>query len=168
MRDIVPENERAVDELLIDLQRKAGSRREIGIHQKEKRPGSPRLKSYEDMSRSLEFGRKENKAGDQGKSHAGSGSGIKGNSINSSRNREQQNLEKAKQLIVETKKDQKRTGEEVKDLREKVYFEPYKKRRKRKENQVEDFVKIRSSGTNGEVEIIEKKRRCKEVGDLPE
>ncbi|MEZ4950785.1 MAG: Smr/MutS family protein [Saprospiraceae bacterium] len=163
--DIAGKNERAVDELLIDLQREKQEVEEIRIHQKrEKRPGS----AYEILRRhveDLEIRRKKIKL--EAKEKAMQEAAQESRELNKliKEIREQQNLEKAKQLIVETKKDQKELQEEVKDLREKVYFEPDKKK-KEEEIKVGDFVKIRSSGTNGEVEIIEKKKAIVKVGDL--
>ncbi|MEZ5058585.1 MAG: Smr/MutS family protein [Saprospiraceae bacterium] len=159
-------NERAVDELLIDLQREKQEVEEKLESIKKREKDLDRLmKSYEDMSRDLEFRRKKIKL--EAKEKAMQEAAQESRELNKliKEIREQQNLEKAKQLIVETKKDQKELQEEVKDLREKVYFEPDKKK-KEEEIKVGDFVKIRSSGTNGEVEIIEKKKAIVKVGDL--
>lgn len=159
-------NERAVDQLLIDLQREKQELEEKLDKLKKREKDLERLmKSYEDMSRDIEFRRKKMKLEAKEKEMQDSARETRELNRIIKEIREKQNLEKAKELIKETKKEQKELHVQVNNLREKVYHDP-KEKNSKEEIKAGDFVKLKASGTTGQVEIVEKKKAIVKVGDL--
>jgi DNA mismatch repair protein MutS2 len=159
-------NERAVDELLIDLQRE---KKEVEDKLKEMTEREKKLdrliKNYEEMQRDLEFRRKRLKldAKEQALQDVARESKELERLVREIR--ESQNVEKAKALVQESRQKREELQGEVHELREKVYIEPTSSAKK-KEIKVGDFVKLRSGGATGQVESIEKNKARVKVGEM--
>ena len=159
-------NERAVDQLLIDLQRE---KKEVEDHLaklvKQQKDLERLMKSYTDMSRDLEFRRKKIKLEVKEKALQETSGENKDLQKMIREIRESQNLEKAKALAETQKKEREALRKEVVELQNEVY-QPIQKAAET-EIKVGDFVKMRTGGsTSGQVESINKKKAILKIGDL--
>lgn len=159
-------NEKAVDELLVDLQREKQELEDQMLSMKKREQQLEKLiASYENMSSSFEFKRKKLKLD------------IKENEMQQAAKtnkelerlireiREEKNLEKAKALAKKVRVERKEKVEEAQELREEIYYKPTEKKAvKEGEIKAGDFVKLRTGGTTGTVESINKKDAVVQMG----
>jgi len=160
-------NEKAVDELLVDLQAEQQELREEldALRQKEQKL-ERLIKTYESMHQDLEVRRKRLKLEAKEQELQ----------LNASSNRdfdqlirelkEQRNLEKAKEEANRVKQRRQALVEEVKDLREDIYYEPPKKKASYKPITTGDFVKFKTGGATGYVESVEKDKAVVQMGEM--
>jgi len=159
-------NERAVDELLIDLQREKQEVEEKLKSLTEKEKNLEKLiRNYDDLHRDLEFRRKKIKL--EAKEAAMQEVARENRELEKlvREIRENQNLERAKELATQARVERERVKEEVAQLREKVYYEPTDTKAV-KEIKTGDFVKMRSGGAPGQVETIDKNKAIVKIGEL--
>lgn len=159
-------NERAVDELLIDLQREKQEVEEKLKSLTEKEKNLEKLiRNYDDLHRDLEFRRKKIKL--EAKEAAMQEVARENKELEKlvREIRENQNLERAKELATQARAEREKVKEEVAQLREKVYYEPTDAKAV-KEIKTGDFVKMRSGGTPGQVETIDKNKAIVKIGEL--
>lgn len=159
-------NERAVDQLLVDLQRE---KKEIEEHleklQRKQKDLDRLMKSYKSLSTDLEFRRKKIKLEVKEKALQETAGESKELQRMIREIREEQNLEKAKALAEAAKKEREALRKEVVTLQNDVYA-PISKVAE-SEIKVGDFVKMRSGGSSsGQVESINKKKAIVKMGEL--
>jgi len=159
-------NEKAVDELLVDLQREKKELEDQMNAIKTRETKLQRLiMSYENMSSSYEYKRKKLKLD------------IKENEMQQASKtnkelerlireiKEEKNLEKAKALATQVRVERKEKVEEVQELKEEIYYKPTEQKAvKLGEIKPGDFVKLRTGGATGTVESIKKKDAIIQLG----
>lgn len=147
-------NEKAVDELLVDLQReKKEVEEQLSKMQDREKKLSKLIKNYEDLHKDLEYKRKKLKL--EAKESALQQTHRENKELEKlvREIREEKNLEKAKKLAAKVREERESLTENVTDLRDTIYKKEVKKS---KPIQVGDFVKLRSGGATGKVESITK------------
>lgn len=158
-------NERAVDQLLVDLQReKKEVEDKLEALDKRKNEVDRLMKSYAELNRNLEFRRKKIKLDVKQQELQTTAKENKAIQKAIKEIRESQNLEEAKKLALAAKKEREALAQQVSELKEEVY-EPLEAAiiGKIKEG---DFVKMRTGGSHGQVETINKNKAIIRIGDL--
>ena len=158
-------NERAVDQLLVDLQREKKEVEDKLEQLNTQRKDVNRLmKSYADLNRNLEFRRKKIKLDLKEQELQSSAKENKQIQKAIKEIREAQNLEEAKKLAQQAKEARKKLAEQVTNLKEEV-FEPLETAAKGV-IQEGSFVKMRDGGSIGKVESIKKNKAVLKIGEL--
>jgi len=158
-------NEKAVDQLLVDLQQEkqeVEEKLEQAIERERKL--EKLIKNYENLHKDLEFRRKKVKLEAKEQSLQQVARDNKELERLIREIKEQQNLEKAKELAAEVKEEREQLKEEVNTLREKVYYEPEAPQSKKGPIREGDFVKLRTGGATGTVETLEKDTAIVQMG----
>ncbi len=159
-------NEKAVDELLVDLQRDKKDLEEklANAIEREKQLGKL-IKNYEKLHKDLEYKRKKFKL--EAKEQALQETARDNKELERivREIRESQNLEKAKQMAAEARQQRQELNNEVTNLREDIFYKPIQKLKKGN-IKVGDFVKMKSGGATGKVESINKNKAVVMVGML--
>lgn len=157
-------NERAVDQLLIDLQREKQETEEELARLRDKQQTLDNLtRTYEELHRDLEVRRKRMKL--EAKEQALQETARQNKQMEKlvRELREEKNLEQAKEKAKSLRENRKELGSQVTDLRESIYYAPSDKDEPIK---VGSHVRLRTGGAAGVVENIDKKRAIVAVGDL--
>lgn len=158
--------ERAVDDLLIDLQRE---KQEVEEHLKsltEKQTALDKLvKNYEQLHRDLEYRRKKHKLERKEQELQQSAQENKEIERLVRELKEEKNLEKAKQISLEIKYQRETLAEQVSELREEIYH-PDLLATEERPIQVGDFVRLKSGGATGEVDSIDRKNAVVLMGGM--
>ena len=160
-------NERAVDQLLVDLQREKQEVEEQlkGLEQKQKTLDAL-TRTYEELHRDIEVRRKRLKLEAKEQALTETAKYNKEMETLIRELREEKKIEEAKEQAKVLREEREKIGEQVTDLRESIYYQP-RKGKKGKENFKEgDYVKLRTGGASGTIETIDKKRAVVIVGDL--
>lgn len=148
-------NEKAVDELLIDLQRE---KKQLEDKVEEMLAREKKLekliKNYESLHKDLEYKRKKIKLEEKEKSLQTAAGNNKAFEKLIREIKEDKNLDKAKELAAKVKEERKELVENVSDLREDLYYQEDTK--PKKAIKVGDFVKLKTGGATGTVESIKK------------
>ena len=158
-------NERAVDQLLVDLQReKAESEEQLQTIQQKQKTLDALTRTYEELRRELEVRRKRLKL--EAKESALQETAKYNKELENliRELREGKKLEEAKEKAKEMREQRTAIAEQVTDLTEDIYYAPSKPTDSTIE--VGGHVRLRASGTTGEVESINKNRATVLVGDL--
>ena len=160
-------NEKAVDQLLVELQQEKQEAEEklAELTDKQKKLDAL-IKNYEQLHKELEYRRKKVKleAKEWALQQTSRDNREMENLIREIK--EQQNLEKAKRISQQVKQQRGKLAEQVTDLREKIYYEPTEKDKKKEAIKAGDFVKMKTGGATGTVESIEKNRAVVRMGDM--
>lgn len=165
-RKRIGSNERAVDDLLVDLQREKQEVEERLKELKDKQTTLDRLtKTYDQLHRDLEVRRKRLKLEAKEAALQETAQSNKEFERLVRELKEAKNLEKAKELSSKVKEQRKELVEEVKDLREDIYY-PAKETVEDRPIEVGDFVKLRTGGATGQVESIDRKNAIVVMGDM--
>ena len=157
-------DERAVDELLVNLQeQKKQSEEKLEQVNKEKSVLDRLIKNYQSMFKTFEAKRKRLKLEEKELSQGNLveiGSEMKKvlKEI-----RDEKSLEKAEQLAMEIQQETEKLSKEIVELEDQVYFKDDKIHEKVKEG---SFVKLRKSDSMGRVLRIEKKKATVVIGEL--
>ncbi len=158
-------NDRAVDQLLVDLQREKAESEELlaGLEQKQKTLDAL-TRTYEELHRNMEVRRKRLKleAKEQALAEKAKYNKEMENLIRELR--ESKKIEEAKAKAKELRSQREAVGEEVKSLREDIYYAPTAKTEK--PIREGDYVRLRTGGATGQVDTIEKKTATVLVGGL--
>lgn len=158
-------NERAVDQLLVDLQReKAESEEKLSTLDAKQKTLDALTRTYEELHKSMEVRRKRLKLEAKESALAETAKYNKEMENLIRDLREGKKLEEAKDKAKELRTQRTEIAEEVTNLVEDIYYAPPKKGDV--EIKVGDHVKLRAGGATGEVETINKKRATVIVGDL--
>lgn len=158
-------NERAVDQLLVDLQReKAESEEKLSTLASKQKTLDSLTRTYEELHKNMEVRRKRLKleAKESALEETAKYNKEMENLIRDLR--EGKKLEEAKEKAQELRTKRTEIAEEVTELVEDIYYAPPKKGDV--EIKIGDHVKLRAGGATGEVETINKKRATVIVGDL--
>ena len=164
-RKRVGKNERAVDQLLVDLQReKKEVEDKLEELDKRKTEVDRLMKSYADLNRNLEFRRKKIKLDLKQQELQTAAKENKQIQKAIKEIREAQNLEEAKKLAQKAKEERERLAKQVTNLKDEV-FEPLESAAIKK---IEEggFVKMREGGSIGKVETIKKNKAVVKFGAL--
>jgi len=151
-------NEKAVDELLIDLQREK-KELEVKLNKlTDKEKSLQRLmKNYDNLHRDLEFKRKKFKLESKEQSLQQVAQDNKDMEKLIRQIREEKNLEKAKELATKVRQERKQLTEDVSGLKKDIYYkEESNPAKQHKPIAVGDFVKLKTGGAAGKVASIEK------------
>lgn len=163
-------NEKAVDQLLVDLQQEKQDVEEQLKKMNDRQQQLDRLiKTYEQLHRELEYRRKKIKLESKEQALQQTARDNKEMERLIREIKEKQNLEKAKKLAVKVKEERKVLAEEVTDLREQIYYKPKStSTAKLKQGEIEegDFVKLKSGGATGVVESIDRNKAVVQMGDM--
>lgn len=157
-------NEKAVDQLLVDLQREKQELEEKLNNAEERAKKLQRLiKNYESLHRDLEFRRKKVKL--DAKEQALQQVALENKELERliREIREEKNLEKAKQLAIQVRQQRKVIHEEVVDLKEEIYYQPTATKND-KPFEKGDWVKMKTGGSTGQILSIEKKSATVQMG----
>lgn len=160
-------NEKAVDQLLVELQQEKQEAEETLATLQEKQRKLDRLiQNYEQLHKELEYRRKKVKleAKEQALQQTARDNKEMENLIREIK--EQQNLEKAKRLSKQVKSQRSKLADQVTELREKIYYEPTEKDKKKEAIREGDFVKMKTGGATGTVESIEKNKAVVRMGEM--
>jgi len=158
-------NERAVDQLLVDLQReKAESEEQLASLAGKQKTLDALTRTYEELHKSMEVRRKRLKleAKEQALEETAKYNKEMENLIR--KLREGKKIEEAKEKAKELREKRTEISEQVNELVEDIYYAPSPKDEKPIEEG--DFVKLRAGGATGQVERIDKKSATVIVGDL--
>ncbi len=148
-------NEKAVDELLIDLQReKKQLEEQVEEMLAREKKLEKLIKNYESLHKDLEFKRKKIKLEEKEKSLQTAAGNNKAFEKLIREIKEDKNLDKAKELAAKVKEERKELVENVSNLREDLYYQEDAK--SQKEIKVGDFVKLKTGGATGTVDSIKK------------
>ena len=161
-------NEKAVDELLVDLQReKQELDEQLVATRKRERELEKLIRTYERMNKDYEYKRKKLKL-DIKESEIQQTAKVNKDLEKLVRElREEKNLEKAKALAKQVREERKEKVKEIVELTEEVYYKPTEKKAvKFGEIKVGDFVKLRTGGATGTVDSINRKDAYIIIGQM--
>ena len=164
-------NEIAVDELLIDLQREKLEIEEKLASVTDKEKQLKRLINiYDELKNDLEYRRKKHKLEAKQSALQSTARDDKALQKLIREIRENQNLEKAKELAVHLKEERKQLEETVTNLNESIYEIPLPAQQSSNTKsgpiQVGDFVKMRDGSAIGTVVSLDKKKAIVEMGQI--
>lgn len=150
-------NEKAIDELLVDLQKEKKELEErLNEMTAREKQLEKLIRNYDMMQKDLEFKRKKLKLETKERNLQQTAQENKELERLVREIREEKNLEKAKEISAKVRQERKQLDESVHNLREEIYYQPSKQADKNKEIGVGDFVKLRTGGAAGQVESINK------------
>jgi DNA mismatch repair protein MutS2 len=165
-RHKIGKNEKAVDELLVDLQReKQEVEEKLHVLAEKERNADRLVKTYEQMQRDLEFQRKKHKLDVKQTALQKTAANNKDFEKLVRKIKEEKDLEKAKELALKLREEREKLHEQVEQLYDDVY-ETQQNGAKPKPIQAGDFVKFISGGTTGTVESVGKKDAVVIVGEM--
>jgi len=158
------EQEGAVDQLLIDLQREKQELEEhiAQLAQKEQK-ADKLIKSYEQMFKDLEFRKKRLKLETKEKELQQSAHTNHDMERLMREIREEKNLEKARQLAEKLKEERLKLAQQVTVLEKEVFQQPEFSKKDFKKG---DFVRLRTGSTTGIIEQISKSKAVVLMGEM--
>lgn len=160
-------NEKAVDELLIELQNDKqeleDKLRQVSDREKQLQK---LISNYDELHKDLEYKRKKLKLDSKEMALQQTVKESKEFERVIREIKEAQNIDKAKVLIEKTKKDKEQLHQEVHDLREKIYAHPVESGAASKPIKVGDYVRMRTGGATGAVESLSKTDATVLMGDM--
>ena len=161
----VGKNEKAVDQLLIDLQREKQEVEEELKGLKDRQEKLDKLmKSYDSMQRDLDFRRKRMKLEAKEQDLQKTSQDNKDLDKLVRDLREARNLEQAMEAAAKAREEKKKLVEQVTQLREEVYHSPESRPKNERPITKGDFVKLVAGGATGKVESIKGDKVVVEVG----
>ena len=166
-RKRVGKNEKAVDELLVDLQRE---KKEVEDHlislKKREQEIDKLIKSYDQAFKELEYRRKKMKLDAKELALQQSAQSSREMERVIREIKEQQNIERAREMAIKAKEERQQLSQEVTTLRESIYSTAEEGVQKDTPIAVGDFVRMRTGGATGKVETVDKKNAVVMMGDL--
>lgn len=160
-------NEKAVDELLIDLQRERQELQEkIASLTEREQMVEKLIKNYDQLHKDLEFRRKKLKLELKEKELQQIATDNRQLERLMREIREEKNLEKAKELAAKVKEERKQVEEQVVTVSEEVYAHLSQKVAKQEAIKVGDFVRLIAGSATGRVEAVDKKQAVLLIGDM--
>jgi DNA mismatch repair protein MutS2 len=171
-------SDKAVDQLLVDLQREKQELEEKLATMQERENQLDRLiKTYDQLHKDLEVRRKRIKL--EAKEQALQQTAEQNREFEQliRELKEQQKeakqiqakeeaLQKAKEMAAQVREERKQLNDDVTDLREAVYYEPSGASAKKGPIKVGDFVKLKTGGSTGTVESVDKKSAVVQMGAM--
>lgn len=171
-------SDKAVDQLLVDLQREKQELEERLATMQERENKLDRLiRNYDQLHRDLEVRRKRLKleakeqalqtSAEQNREFERLIRELKEQQKQALQERaKEEALEKAKQLAAQAREERKQLSEDVSELREEVYHGEGLPLDKKGPIQIGDFVKLKSGGSTGTVEAVNKKSAVVQMGAM--
>ncbi|MCB0706843.1 MAG: endonuclease MutS2 [Saprospiraceae bacterium] len=160
-------SEKAVDELLVDLQQEAQEVKEKLEQIREQEKNLDKLvKNYENLHRDLEFKRKKIKLEQKEQSLQQVAQENKVFEQLVRQLKEEKNLEKAKKEAQKIRQSRQVLDQSIRDLREDVFHKEREKVLEQRPLKEGDFVKMISGGATGKVESINRKKAVVLMGHL--
>jgi DNA mismatch repair protein MutS2 len=160
----IGKNDKAVDQLLVDLQREKQETEERLQELKNKQDNLDRLiKTYDTMQRDLEFRRKKQKLEVKEQAMQSNAQENKDLERLVRELRETRNLEAAVEAANKAREEKKKLAEEVVQLREEVIYNPAGAKPDRPIKKG-DSVRIKAGGATGVVEAIKGEKAIVEMG----
>lgn len=160
-------NEKAVDELLVDLQQEKLEQEESLAKNKEREKQLEKLiRNYEDLHRDLEFKRKRLKLDEKELELAKASQENRALEQLIKELRKEKDMVKVVERARELKQESTQLVEEVKEIRTEIYETPVPARMRERPIKVGDYVKLRTGGATGMVEAIQKKKAVVLMGDM--
>ena len=159
-------NEKATDELLVDLQRDLQATQDK-LKDLQEREGNLQklIKNYETLHKDLEYQRKKFKLTQREQELQLTARNNKEIENLIREIREEANLEKAKKLAEKVRVRREEQNTQVQNLRQEIYYQPPTAKEAAKgEITVGDYVKMRSGGATGQVMSINKKKAVVSMG----
>ncbi|CAH1000428.1 Endonuclease MutS2 [Neolewinella maritima] len=160
-------NERAVDQLLVDLQRE---KQEVEAHLKTMEQKQKTLdaltRTYEELHRDIEVRRKRLKLEAKEQALAETAKYNKEMETLIRKLREEKKIDEAKEQAKALREEREKISEQVTDLRESIYYQPRKGKQAKTAFKEGDYVKLRTGGAAGTIETIDRKKAVVIVGDL--
>lgn len=159
-------SERAVDQLLVDLQNEKQEVEEKARTLEQKQKTLDALtRTYEELHRDIEVRRKRLKleAKEQSLAETAKYNREMENLIRELR--EEKKIEEAKEQAKSLRDQREKISEQVTDLRETIYYQPKKGNNARAFSEG-DYVRLRMGGAAGAIESVDRKRATIIVGDL--
>lgn len=165
-RKRIGSNERAVDDLLVDLQREKQEVEEKLKELTDKQKLLDRLtKTYDELHRDLEYKRKKHKLERKEQELQQTTQENKELDRLIRELKEEKNLDKAKKVSLEIKYQRENLSSQVGGLREEIYH-PDEVLKEERPLKVGDFVKLKSGGATGEVDAIDRKNAMIIMGGM--
>ncbi len=160
----VGEQEGAVDQLLIDLQReKQELEEQIAQLALKEQKADKLIKTYEQMFRDLEFRKKRLKLETKEQELQKTAHDNRSLERLMREIREEKNVEKARELAQKLREERQRLAEQVSVLQEEVYQQPEVKKAPIRKG---DFVRLRTGSATGKVEQVGKTKAVVLMGDM--
>ncbi|MEL7022047.1 MAG: Smr/MutS family protein, partial [Bacteroidota bacterium] len=164
-------NEKAVDQLLVDLQReKQELEQKLTIAQQREKKLDKLIKNYEGLHRELEFKRKKLKLEIKEQNLQQTAKENKELQRIIRQLQEEKNLEKAKEVAAKVREERQELADQVEGLKEDIYYKPDALKAtanaKKGPIKVGDFVRFKRGGANGTVESIDRKKAIVAVGQM--
>lgn len=160
-------NEKAIDELLVDLQReKQDLTDQLQAMKVREKQLEKLIRNYEDMHRDLEFKRKKLKLDAKEKALQQSAKDNREFEQLIREIKESKNLEKAKRLASKVRTERKVLSKQVEHLKEEIYYQPDVKEAKKGPLEVGDFVRLRTGGATGRIDSITKNKVVVVMGQM--
>ncbi|MEM1327165.1 MAG: endonuclease MutS2 [Bacteroidota bacterium] len=157
-------NEKAVDQLLVDLQQEKRDLEErVRVAEERSNKLEKLIKNYEKLHQDLEFRRKKVKL--EAKEQALQQTARENKDLERLMReiKEEKNLEKAKRLAEKVKKERAQKVEEVTNLKEEIYYKP-RNGKPDKPIKKGDFVRMKMGSATGYVQDIGKKEAIVQMG----
>ncbi len=166
-RQRIGKNEKAVDELLIDLQReKQEVEEKLRYLTEQEKMLEKLIANYDQLHKDLEYRRKKFKLESKEQALQLSAQQNKELERMIREIREQMNLERAKEVAAKVKEEKQQLVEEVVSLKEAIYHQPETSSTPAKPIKENDFVKLKTGGATGRVLSISKQKAMVQVGDM--
>jgi DNA mismatch repair protein MutS2 len=160
-------NEKAVDELLVDLQQEKQELEEELTKIRDREQQLEKLiRNYEQLHRDLEFKRKRLRLDEKELQLAKTAQESRALDQLLREMRQEQDMKRVAERKKEVKEAQAQLLEEVKEVRDEIYEQPLTLKQKARPIQVGDFVKLRTGGATGVVEALQKKKAVVQMGDM--
>ncbi|MBR9923033.1 MAG: endonuclease MutS2 [Bacteroidetes bacterium] len=160
-------SEKAVDELLVDLQKEAQEVKEKleSLREREKKLDKL-VKNYEHLHRDLEFKRKKIKLEKKEASLQQTAEANRAFENLVRELKEERNLEKAKKAAKKVRESRQELDKSIQNLREEVYYKDRQPAIEQRPVKAGDFVKMVSGGATGKVESIDRNKAVVQMGHL--
>ena len=166
----VGKNEKAVDQLLVDLQREKQELEDQLASSKEKEKALERLiRNYEELHKDMKFRRKKQKLDlkEQALQQTAKDNKQLEKLVRELKENQKlsdaKKLEQAKKIAAQVRKEKEEIVVEVGQLKEEIYYQPTKAKTDR-ELKVGDFVKLRTGSSTGIIEGINKGKAVLRMG----
>lgn len=157
-------NEKAVDQLLVDLQREKQELVErVRVAEERSKKLEKLIKNYETLHQDLEYRRKKVKL--EAKEQALQQTARENKEMERLMReiKEEKNLERAKKLAEKVKKERDRKSQEVQQLQEEVYYAP-KANTNQRPIEKGDFVRMKMGSATGYVQEVKKREAIVQMG----
>ena len=166
----VGKNEKAVDQLLVDLQREKQELEDQLASSKEKEKALERLiRNYEELHKDMKYRRKKQKLDlkEQALQQTAKDNKDLEKLVRELKENQKlsdaKKLEQAKKIAAQVRKEKEEIVVEVGQLKEEIYYQPTKAKTDR-ELKVGDFVKLRTGSSTGIIEGINKGKAVLRMG----